>query len=437
MGKSAGSAPTPPDPKVTIPLQTQANRETYNTFLQGQRYNQITPTGQQRWTRAPGTFDEAGYNAAMKTWEQGMRAPTPQQQGVPQMDGSFDTSPDSSGTGSYGNPANIGVGSNGSVVGGGNNPPIAATLMNMGSAPSREAFTGDGQWTLEQILSPNQQRLFDANESSQIRQSQLLDALSGRLSGSLDTPLDYSEIPALSSGQYNDTAADAVYGQATRYLDPQNQQQLQALEARLAEQGFVPGTPGYQRAMMNFQDTSARAYADARDRAIAAGTGFGQQQQQLDNRARSQAIAELLQKRLQPLNELNALRTGVQATPFGAAPQGGGGGVAGTDVMGAYNNLYQGQVGNYNANVGSENAFMQSLMGLGGAALPFIFSDERLKENIEFIGKTPGGANIYEYDIFGERERGVLAHELLETQPDAVARDPETGFLGVDYSKVK
>jgi hypothetical protein len=85
-----------------------------------------------------------------------------------------------------------------------------------------------------------------------------------------------SQIGQLDPMQFNQQAADAIYGQGTRYLDPAIKQQQSSMEARLAEQGFVPGTPAYNQAMTNFMDTSNRAYADARDRATSAGVSSGQ-----------------------------------------------------------------------------------------------------------------------------------------------------------------
>jgi len=297
MGKSAGESPTPVDPKVVIPLQSQANKDQFDYALKGQRYNQYSPTGSQVWSQTPGAFREADYNSALQAWQQANNA--------------IQTSAQPSQSNPAADLANGGNYSGGSAweTGGSSGPSVgdttqtsanvAAALANVGQMPTRGMFTDQGTWSLTNNLSENQQKLFDAGESSQIKQSQLLDALSGRLGSTLDSPIDYSGVPALSTGQYNQDAADAVYRQNTRYLDVQNKDQLSSMEARLAEQGFVPGTPGYAKAMQGFQDTSARSYADARDRAIAQGTGYGQTQQGLDNSARSQAIAELLQKRLQ------------------------------------------------------------------------------------------------------------------------------------------
>lgn len=554
MGKSAGSPPQAPDPQVTIPMQGAENRKSFDYALNASRINQYGPTGSQVWKKTPGFFDEAGYNAAMADYARKSQAAEQLQQ-APQ--GRYVQNGDS--TEFVSDAYRGGNGSSYSdFMQGGYVPPATP----IGPAPNRNSFMSGEQWSLYNELSPEEQKLFDTNQSSKLTQAQLLDALSSRLKGSLGQEIDYSSLPenvnsigmpdlqapgmrqinrgempsmagleeglnsklgaysdrigALDPLQFNKEAADALYGQSTRYLDPQVKEQQQALEARLAEQGFVPGTPGYQQAMRNFMDTNARSYADARDRAITLGTsvgrdafnsslggiqaqiaaalsgaGFGlnsrnaqaglqgqdfsqqqalanmDRQQGLDanavaerlfgarqtsanfqNQQRDRMLAELLQRRAIPLNELNAVRSGTQVNvpgfqaPQMNAPQG----LGTPDVMGAYNNAYQGQVDAYNAQVGSDNAMLGGLGGIINAGLAnpqsvaqlFAFlSDADLKENAEIVGQTPGGANIYEYDIFGRRERGVMAQELLQTQPEAVYQDPESGFFMVDYSKVK
>jgi hypothetical protein len=72
---------------------------------------------------------------------------------------------------------------------------------------------------------------------------------------------------------------------------------------------------------------------------------------------------------------------------------------------------------------------------LGAAALPLAFSDKRLKSNIVQLGTHPIGIGIYEYDIFGNRQIGVMAQELLEVMPDAVHQHP-SGYLMVDYGRL-
>jgi hypothetical protein len=66
-------------------------------------------------------------------------------------------------------------------------------------------------------------------------------------------------------------------------------------------------------------------------------------------------------------------------------------------------------------------------------AISKIFSDIRLKTNIEFIGKSPSNINIYKFSYIGSPIKyvGVMAHEV----PWA-AEKHESGYLMVDYDKV-
>ena len=66
------------------------------------------------------------------------------------------------------------------------------------------------------------------------------------------------------------------------------------------------------------------------------------------------------------------------------------------------------------------------------AALPF--SDARLKHNIEPVGKTFDGQNIYRYDMGdGKTQIGLMAQEVLERHPDAVGE--RDGYLTLDYDR--
>ena len=65
-----------------------------------------------------------------------------------------------------------------------------------------------------------------------------------------------------------------------------------------------------------------------------------------------------------------------------------------------------------------------------GFVLFGMFSDRRLKSNIEPVGQSDG-VNWYAYDIFGRREIGVMADEV----PWAAFEHP-SGYLMVDYSRI-
>ena len=63
-------------------------------------------------------------------------------------------------------------------------------------------------------------------------------------------------------------------------------------------------------------------------------------------------------------------------------------------------------------------------------------SDVKLKENIEYVGSSPQGHNIWEFNYIGgtKRYRGAMAQEVAKINPMAVGI--EDGTLTVDYSKI-
>lgn len=222
------------------------------------------------------------------------------------------------------------------------NPQLAAMGLSgatslLGGSPSAPAQpgsggSGSGGTSNDALIQKLTEQLYGAN-------------------GSMANAFDYSKIPGLqtSAGDpnaVNQQAIDAAYSKQTGMLDPQFARDQQALEARLAEQGFVPGTPGYDRAMGVFGETRNKAYGSARDSSILQGYQIGQGQfgnqlsnAQLNNNASNSALAQALQERNQPLNELNALKGGQQLA-------------------------YENQLGQYNADVASSNSKNQALSQL-------------------------------------------------------------------------
>ena len=90
----------------------------------------------------------------------------------------------------------------------------------------------------------------------------------------------------------------------------------------------------------------------------------------------------------------------------------------------------------YMGNINASNASRASNMGMLGSVVGgFLGSDKKLKENIELVGTSPKGYNIYEFDYkdksYGNgRYRGVIAQEVPEASIDV------NGTLMVDYSKL-
>tara|TARA_Y100000401_G_scaffold15199_3_gene10311 strand:+ start:814 stop:1530 length:717 start_codon:yes stop_codon:yes gene_type:complete len=96
-------------------------------------------------------------------------------------------------------------------------------------------------------------------------------------------------------------------------------------------------------------------------------------------------------------------------------------------------NMHIQQVNAHNA---ARQANMQMTAQLAGSAMMAFGSDRRLKKNINLVGKSPKGLNIYEFEYkdksLGEgRYSGVMADEV----PNATLKD-KNGYLYVDYNKI-
>lgn len=71
----------------------------------------------------------------------------------------------------------------------------------------------------------------------------------------------------------------------------------------------------------------------------------------------------------------------------------------------------------------------------GASMIPGV-SDRRLKTNLELLYTRDDGLNVYEYTLFGKREKGVMADEVKEKRPDAYLPNFAGPFDGVDYGRL-
>lgn len=137
----------------------------------------------------------------------------------------------------------------------------------------------------------------------------------------------------------------------------------------------------------------------------------------------------------QPLNQVNALMAGsqIQNPTFQAYT---GSNVNAAPVFQAAQQTGQDAQAAYAQQVAAANARMAAIGAIGGAAGTALsgtsFSDIRLKSKIVRVGTHPLGIGIYEYDIDGRRERGVIAQEVERVLPSAVI-EHSNGYKMVDY----
>jgi hypothetical protein len=126
----------------------------------------------------------------------------------------------------------------------------------------------------------------------------------------------------------------------------------------------------------------------------------------------------------------------------GAGLMGAMSGAAGTTMQGrqmamsGLGSVLSAQTSYANALASQDDGLFGALGTLGGAAITK-WSDPRLKENIEAVGRDEEtGLTIYEFNYLDQPEkryRGVMADEVQETYPEAVVTD-DSGYLMVNYA---
>lgn len=193
---------------------------------------------------------------------------------------------------------------------------------------------GNDRWRSDTVLSPAQQKMLDQNNTLGIN---LLDTANKGLdyaAGQISKPgVDVSKLPqfAVNPGQ---TAQDAIMSR----LEPNFNRAEDLMRTRLANQGIMGGSEAYNREVEQFNQGRNDAYTQA----ALQGMGIG-------NQTRQQAFEETAYNQMQPINVINALRTGnqVNSPQFNPVPQQAT--TAGPDMLGA-------AAGNFQADLARSNA---------------------------------------------------------------------------------
>ena len=282
---------------------------------------------------------------------------------------------------------------------------------------------GNTLYTATQSLSPEQQKIYQ-------QESQLNEGLMSTANKGLDYAnevlskpgVDTSKLPSYGINP-GETYSDAIM----RRLAPQIAQESEMSDAQLANQGIAQGTQAYENAKRQL----AMSQNDRQLAAITGGmnVGLGANQQAFQQEAYNQ---------MQPINVINALRTGsqVQNPSYASTPQQAN--TAGADILGATQAGYNAELANVNAQNAASGGFMSGLMGLGSAGI-MKYSDERLKTDIIKIGSLDNGLNLYSYnykdgyDLPEGKQIGVMAQEVEAIMPEAVV-EMDNGFKAVNYA---
>ena len=223
-----------------------------------------------------------------------------------------------------------------------------------GSVTWQKGATDFDPWTQTTNFTPQGQQLFDLQQAQDLAYGQAAQKGFENIKGLFENPnIDESKLAAMPQNA-GMTSQQAIMSRLRPTLDTEQS----ALDTKLANQGIALGSDAYKRAM-NLQ---GQRMNDLELQAAAQGIG-------LDMNARQQGLNEQYQRMQQPLNLINALKTGsqVQAPQFSSYAQQAS--TAGPDMMGAANAQYGANLDYANAQNAQTNAMMGGLFSLGGAAM--------------------------------------------------------------------
>ena len=182
-------------------------------------------------------------------------------------------------------------------------------------------------WSSNITLNPLAQRSLDTQMQTSAGLGDLSLSQMNRVNQQYSRPMDSSSVQDVS---------DKAYGAMTARLDPQWKQNEEMQKTQLANQGLTPGGEAYDNAMRVFNQGKNDAYQQANLGAI----GTMPQTYQLESSIYNQ-----------PLNTLNAIRSGAQIQNPSFGNTGPGANMLGAaQAQGQYSQgLYGAQVGEVNA----------------------------------------------------------------------------------------
>lgn len=326
-GGKGGKTPKAPD-YTKLAQQEADNQLAINrSTTMANRVDQFTPFGSLTYQQGGGepTFDQAGYDNAMRAYQQQLQTYQRPQRSVLQNSPAFSSA-------TY------------HLDSGGGGGSLARGALP--AAPTREQFMTGNQdkWSSTMTLDPEIQKVLDQTVSGQ---QQGYDALQSYLSNIQDS----SRIPGavINPGQ---TAQQAIMAR----LNPQFQTQEEDVRTRLYNQGVRPGTEAWDNEYRNFSQAKNDAYSQAALQGI-----------NLDIQARDRA----LQEQSLPMNAINAYLGGTNVMTPQFTDYAQQANAQAPDLMGAAQGQYGAQMNSANAKNAAAANTQSGLFSLAGGALMF------------------------------------------------------------------
>lgn len=350
------------------------------------------------------------------------------------------------------------------------NPLVASAATNNLNYVQNLEDAGFKPYTGQQVanFSPMQNASFNmtagiANDGTAPAATNLIDSYASAPASSVTASPIYSAM-----SPYMNQYVMSALAPTMQQMDIQNAKTNAATDAQATGSGaYGDARTGIEQANNNFLENVARegvvgnAYNQAFNTAIGAGA-----QDVSNNMAAQSTNANLLNQALgRQLTGAQALE-GLQNQQLGVAGQENTMGQQQTanqqaQLTAAYNQWLMGQQypfqvaqlmnstmyptmaafpNSHTTTTQQPNNSGWALAGsLAGSALPLLFSDRDLKEDIVEIGKMRDGTPIYSYRYFDDPEDvtriGVMAQDVEKRRPDAVIEAWPGGAKMVDYGK--
>jgi len=247
-------------------------------------------------------------------------------------------------------------------------PDGRVTFKKSGGEWITNPETGDKyrvpRFTQEVKLDRSGRMVNEATDDTKVNLSRLARNVSGDLRKQLREPFDPGDLPEVRYGGKARREAEAALMER---MNPQLEQERDALATRLANQGVNLGSAAYDRAMQNYGQ-------QANDARLGAIINAGQESDRMFRQtsgARDQAMREAFAIRNQPINEVSALMSGSQVqAPQAFAPNMPS--MPTVDVAGLEQANYQGRLQAYQQKMGARNAMMGGLFDVASAGVGVI-----------------------------------------------------------------
>ncbi|MDR2427060.1 MAG: tail fiber domain-containing protein [Endomicrobium sp.] len=268
------------------------------------------------------------------------------------------------------------------------------------------------------------------------------------------------------NADYGDKAAkraeDAVYESFQRYNTPAFEKNLTDLQTKLVNQGIPVGSEAYKRAMQDLYNTQYDANLTAANQAVLTGNQtkiselgalinlYNSINQSINNPTSdynltnstsvnptySSTLAQQQANQQSQAASIGALASAIPSIISAIKGSNNNSSFANYNPTSKldYNYGSGSYLNNYLNNTSSVNPSYTYSSGQYNPNLNTFYSDVRMKENIEPIGKLYNGLTVYKFNFIGENitKIGLIAQEVKELMPYAVSEDSE-GLLLVNY----